>query len=402
MLLYIAKDITSPTGGSQAGKDVLLSLIETEIPVTVISQSKKKNCLLPKEKNGKPLNIPNWLLFLQETVIIKKPQKKSQIPNYLINLLQNKVSQLINSVQKNNLDQLDGQLILVNGLGDHSFWENINLEITQKKAIIIHESPRHFKKPHHHSVDYAIEAFKNYSYFIFVSSRCRDEWANLANLNQQTLFYIPNCCQEDLVRQIKSQKISILRQKLGFAKDQLIAVCVASLQPRKGQDILIDVFPEILSLLPNLKLYLIGPTAYGANWSKSLLKKVAASEWADHVEYLGSKDNALEFIYGADVFVLPSRAEAMPKVILEAMALGTPVIASDVDGVPELIDDGKSGFLFSPDNPSSLVSAFQAWKNELNNIDGIIENAEEKYWKNFSRKQQIQRYEQAVSYMLAN
>ena len=110
----------------------------------------------------------------------------------------------------------------------------------------------------------------------------------------------------------------------------------------------------------------------------------------------------MEFIYGADVLVLPSRAEAMPRVILEAMALGTPVIASDVDGVSELIENGKSGFLFSPTDTPSLVSAFHAWKNELNNIDCIIENAQQKYWDNFSRKQQIQRYQQAVSYMLAN
>ncbi|MDJ0510474.1 MAG: glycosyltransferase family 4 protein [Crocosphaera sp.] len=402
MILYIAKDLTGLTGGPQAGKDILISLLASEFPITVISQSKQNSFLLPQEKNGKCLNIPDWLLFSKEKAIIKPPQRKSQIPNYLIDLLQNKLNQLFNSVQKNKLRQLDQQLIIVNGLGNHLFWENINPEVTHKKALIIHESPRHFQKPSYLSLDYAIEAFQNYSYFIFVSSRCRDEWADIASLDQEKLLYIPNCCQEDLIKQVREKQMSTLRQELGFPQDQLVAVCVASLQPRKGQDILIDVFPEILDILPNLKLYLIGPTGYTAKWSKSLLKKIASSGWGDHVEYLGPKDNCLDFIYGADVLVLPSRAEAMPKVILEAMALGTPVIASDVDGVRELIQDGQSGFLFSPDNPSTLVSAFQAWKNELNNIDCIIENAEEKYWESFSKEQQIQRYKQAVSYMLAN
>ena len=237
---------------------------------------------------------------------------------------------------------------------------------------------------------------------MFVSSHCRDEWAKLADLNGNKLLYIPNCCREDLVEQLRVQNRLTIREKLGFPKNELVAVCVASLQPRKGQDILIDVFPEILSIIPNLKLYLIGQTCYDKNWTNSLLNKIASNDWGEHVEYLGPKENALEFIYGADVLVLPSRAEAMPRVILEAMALGTPVIASDVDGVSELIENGKSGFLFSPTDTPSLVSAFHAWKNELNNIDCIIENAQQKYWDNFSRKQQIQRYQQAVSYMLAN
>ena len=396
MILYLSTNLGDMHGLGQSGIDVLVALLENDKSVTVCT--KDANKVIPHLTNFST-KVP-ILMDYQEKIPFQKGTKRT-LPQRILQYFKNR-----NSFQTflSQIQNLYPDLCVVNSLGSHEMWMSIkhNLATNPKSVLIVRESPRHFKKPHRRSLDYGIEAVKNYSYLMFVSSRCRDEWADLANLNRDKLLYIPNCCREDLVKQVRVQNRLTIREKLGLPKNELIAVCVASLQPRKGQDILIDVCPKILSIVPNLKLYLIGKTSFDANWSKSLLKKITSSDWRDHVEYLGPKDNALEFIYGADVLVLPSRAEAMPRVILEAMALGTPVIASDVDGVSELIEDGKSGFLFSPDDPPSLVSAFQAWKNELNNIDGIIENAEEKYWNNFSRKQQIKRYEQAVSYMLDN
>ena len=119
---------------------------------------------------------------------------------------------------------------------------------------------------------------------------------------------------------------------------------------------------------------MIGQTCYDKNWTNSLLNKIASNDWGEHVEYLGPKENALEFIYGADVLVLPSRAEAMPRVILEAMALGVPVIGSDIGGHRELIEHNNTGLLFDPDNPQALADTLSSLVNGDIDIKSLITN----------------------------
>jgi glycosyltransferase involved in cell wall biosynthesis len=74
---------------------------------------------------------------------------------------------------------------------------------------------------------------------------------------------------------------------------------------------------------------------------------------------VGERDDVLELLGGADIFVLSSRSEGLPLSILEAMSAGLPVVASRVGGVPELVLDGETGLLVPPGEPSSLAAAIE-------------------------------------------
>ena len=79
----------------------------------------------------------------------------------------------------------------------------------------------------------------------------------------------------------------------------------------------------------------------------------------EKVEYIHHQPNAIEYIYAADVLLQPSRSEALPRTILEAMALKTPIIASDVDGIPELVEDGMSAILFPLSDLDKMIQGAQ-------------------------------------------
>ncbi|EAZ89310.1 glycosyltransferase family 4 protein [Crocosphaera chwakensis] len=399
MILYVSKNLTHLSGLSQAGQDILIALLATEDRVKVVTETK---CSLPQEVNNQVLSSPQWIVFKEKIYPPKPIKRKLQIPIFLIQSIKKKYSEITQAKRQQQLQKYDYSPIIVNGFTNHRFLENVAPKIKGKKVIIIHESPRHFLPPNTYTVNDALQIMNQYDSLIFVSSRCRDEWSSLADLSNQRIYYIPNCCKEDEIHKITLVEKAEIKQKLRLATDQFLAVCVASLQPRKNQKILLDVFPQLKTIMPNLKLFLIGPISLDSFWGKSLLEQIKSKELSEHIEYLGTRDNAKEFIYAADVLLLPSLAEAMPCVILEAMALKTPVIASNVDGISELIQNNHTGFLFSPKEPQSLVESFKKMANDLDQTKKYTEYAYEKYWTQFSRLKQIERYAQFIANFTKN
>ncbi|MBC7797214.1 MAG: glycosyltransferase family 4 protein [Pyrinomonadaceae bacterium] len=101
----------------------------------------------------------------------------------------------------------------------------------------------------------------------------------------------------------------------------------------------------------NLKITFLG---FGGEKLKNYCEKIGI---VDAVEFIGavSLEKRIEFFEKADIFVLPTYAEAMPMSVIEAMAAALPCVTTDVGGIPELIDDGENGFLIEPSNVKKLA-----------------------------------------------
>ena len=135
-------------------------------------------------------------------------------------------------------------------------------------------------------------------------------------------------------------------------------LCVGRLTPAKGQRVLLQAMQRLgeLGLRPRLLLA-------GAGEDEAQLRNmVLALKLSDQVQFLGALNSeAVRSLYlDADIFVLPSFAEGIPVVLMEAMASGLPCISSHITGIPELIEHGQSGLLVSAGDATGLCMAIKA------------------------------------------
>jgi glycosyltransferase involved in cell wall biosynthesis len=126
--------------------------------------------------------------------------------------------------------------------------------------------------------------------------------------------------------------------------------------PEKGLDLALKALHLLAGRLPNAKLVLGG---------KITAEDLAASGFAaamasGQVILPGYQENLFEFFSGLDAFIMPSRSEGLGSAALMAMAHGLPVIATRVGGLPEIVEDGKTGWLVAPESAESLAQAIAA------------------------------------------
>jgi glycosyltransferase involved in cell wall biosynthesis len=145
------------------------------------------------------------------------------------------------------------------------------------------------------------------------------------------------------------------------AQDLPLIVAVGRLRAKKGLDTLIDACRLLHERGERVRCEIVG---YGEEHD-ALARHIAGAGLADHVRLAGKlpRDQVLERYSRAAVFVQPSRIAAngdrdgIPNVLLEAMAMGLPVVASRVSGIPELVQDGVNGLLVEPDAAPALADA---------------------------------------------
>jgi glycosyltransferase involved in cell wall biosynthesis/predicted ATP-grasp superfamily ATP-dependent carboligase len=148
-------------------------------------------------------------------------------------------------------------------------------------------------------------------------------------------------------------EIRAARQKLNLPADAFLLAVIGSLYPVKGQMTLIEAMPALVAANPRAHLAVIGRGEMRA----ALEQRVAALGLTEHVTFTGYLDNVREHLAIFDLIVVPSRYEGLSLLVLEAMAVARPVIATHVGGNPEAIIDGESGLLVPPDDPPALGAA---------------------------------------------
>ena len=168
--------------------------------------------------------------------------------------------------------------------------------------------------------------------------------------------------------------------------DGFLIVSVGRLTPWKGFDALIEIMPEIMKEIPGAKLYIIG----SGPESEALKLKTINLELGTAVFLTGrlSQDEVLGYLKQSDLFVLNTGYEGLSHILLEAMAVGIPIITTNVGGNSEVIENGKEGILIEYNNKEQLKQAiFRLYKDE-NLREKFIINAKEKSRK-FNKEKMI-------------
>ena len=171
------------------------------------------------------------------------------------------------------------------------------------------------------------------------------------------------------------------RSELGISLDEFVVGALSELHPVKGLDILLEAW-SMFAKKHNAKLLI-----FGEGEARDELEELAELlEIKDSVEFRGYVDNARKYLRAFDIFCLPSRSENLPYVILEAGTAGVSTIATNVGGIPEIIETGISGVLVDPEEPDTLFSTLMLLKENKELRKRLGESLKETVLKNFTLK----------------
>jgi glycosyltransferase involved in cell wall biosynthesis len=157
----------------------------------------------------------------------------------------------------------------------------------------------------------------------------------------------------DLERYDQQLPCCTLREEYGLPPEGPMVGVVARLEPEKGHPTLLDAWPSVLGAFPSASLLVIGE----GSRRDAIEAQAAQLGIAPSVIFTGRRDDVPAVTKALDIAVLPSYREAQGLTVLEAMALSRPVVASNVGGIPEMIEDGVTGLLVPPHDPVALAAA---------------------------------------------
>jgi glycosyltransferase involved in cell wall biosynthesis len=387
------------TGVSRAALDVLLSLSRTGHDVAVRAWVPHA---LPAAIDGISLG-PCHFQSVSPRAVAKSVLDGDAPPRSLPEQVRMAVREVVRDAVKLKLPGFGAveahaqpALEVVNGLGAHGVYVASNGHAAKggkhtPSLLVVHESPRHFGPGSRLSVDRALEIVRGYDYRVFVSERGRAEWNALGELDPARSFCIPNCVREQETHRLMARDRKDVRRTLGYSTEQLQVVCVGAVIQRKGQDIVLNALQQLVATHPQVRVDFLGPLTGG--WAESLKARLARSaDLGGRARFLGSVNDVYERIYAADVLVLASRAEAFPLSVLEAMALGTCVVASDVDGIAEQVEHEQSGLLFASEDVAGLAQCLRLVADDPVRRKTLARAARSRYVTEFNRTLQLERW----------
>jgi glycosyltransferase involved in cell wall biosynthesis len=157
--------------------------------------------------------------------------------------------------------------------------------------------------------------------------------------------------------------VKAARKELRLSDSDLLVAHVGNIRPGKGHDVLIDAVAHLHERQPSVRFVSIGGEKYPGDLERVRTRALEAGI-ENNLRFMGRRADALNFVAAADMFVNPSSVEGLPVAILEAMALGRPVVAAAAGGVPGIVKDGVTGILVEPNEPVALAAGIEKLIND--------------------------------------
>lgn len=157
------------------------------------------------------------------------------------------------------------------------------------------------------------------------------------------------------LQELSSKGKQNFKKELGIPENSFVVGTIGRLVPVKGPEFLVEAAKYIILKHPTT-YFIFGGDGY---LEEGLKKKAIELGVQNNIIFLGWRADVSRIISLYDIFALPSLNEGMGRVLVEAMALGKPIVASNIGGIPDLVSHGKNGFLVSPKNPGQLAKYIQ-------------------------------------------
>jgi glycosyltransferase involved in cell wall biosynthesis len=167
--------------------------------------------------------------------------------------------------------------------------------------------------------------------------------------------YIPGVGIDVKAIQNAKEDRTVIRKELGLPEDAFVVYSIGELIPRKNHRFVIDTLAEEFRNDPSLYYCIAG----NGKLTEELTAHIRELGLENQIHLLGFRKDARRLMYGMDLFVFPSYQEGLPVAVMEAMAAGATILASDIRGNHDLIQDGKNGMLYESQNTAEFLAKFQ-------------------------------------------
>lgn len=317
----------------------------------------------------------------------------------------------------NNLDEKNFKITLACDGGSRLFKINNNIKVTNIKFLnkspigIINSIVRLYKIVKEENID-IIHSHHRYTTalanLIFIFNKnikvIHTEHnvfpdKNFINLRGKNIIAVSNVVKDNLIKnRVKEKNIKLIyngikvENNLNYTNnsDNIIKIgVIARLSKQKGHIYLLMALKNIINYMSNIKIFMIGDGEEKDN----LLKFVNDNQLDKYVEFCGNVDDVLSIIPNFKFFVLPSEYEGLPISILEIMSKKNIVIATDVGGNREIIEDDVNGFIIKPFSSKALEDKILDISRR-NDLDSLKENAYNTILEKFSLENMIKLYSQ--------
>jgi glycosyltransferase involved in cell wall biosynthesis len=239
--------------------------------------------------------------------------------------------------------------------------------------------------------------------FVIANSRATYDYHRRVNRiapqNMKKVF-----CFTDLERfkHVTPLNVTIVKRQMRITDDEFLVGVVGEVMARKGQLYLFQALTEIVAAIPNFKLVMLGRF----NRTESYVKKLRAIQLKHklfrRVKWLGLRSNVQDFMAAFDVLAVPSIEEPLGLVALEALAAGTPVVASQIGGLPEIVLPGENGILVPPKDPHKLAQAIIELAQSKSERIRLGENGRQMVEQKFDPTQLTEQVEQIFHHVVAS
>jgi glycosyltransferase involved in cell wall biosynthesis len=152
---------------------------------------------------------------------------------------------------------------------------------------------------------------------------------------------------------------SRIRQEFGISAGAPVCACIGRAISGKGIDYYLHAARMLADRGRHVRFLMIGAHSVEENYQSDLESLAQKLNLDRQVIFTGQREDVSEILRDVDIVVQPSLTEGLSNVILEAMAVGIPVVATSVGGNPELVEDGRTGFLISPENAGEIANAIE-------------------------------------------
>ncbi|MEO5887725.1 MAG: glycosyltransferase [Anaerolineales bacterium] len=188
---------------------------------------------------------------------------------------------------------------------------------------------------------------------IAVSEKTRLHYLQSGWLDPNKIITVYNGVDISRFNITNASEIAKTKQALRLPLNGKVIITVAVLREPKGIQFMIKALPAILEQYPDVHYLIVGDGVH----SPALSELVAALAIKNHVTFAGHRTDIPDLLACSEIFVLPTLKDALPTVLIEALAAGKSIVASDVGGIPEIIENGVNGLLVTPGNPPKLAEA---------------------------------------------